>query len=524
MVHWRAAVFAALLVSAALAGRAMAQDVTLTSRDGSIRLDGDLLGFDGEFYRVETIYGEMTVDASGVTCEGAGCPDLEAFVAVLRASGSAAMGDVLLPALIEGFAAREGLDARRETLSATEVVYHLFTRDTSDSPGREVGRFSIHATDTEEGFADLLADEADLVMATREIRPTEAERARAAGLGDMTGENRSRVLALDGLVPVVGLANPLREISLARLARVLAGEIENWQALGGPDAPITLHMRAPATGISQALQDRLMDPARLTLSRGGVQHPAGNDIAGAVADDLLGFGMASFSRMDTAMPLTLTGRCGFTLSASRRTIKTEDWPLTVPMFLYLPARRLPRLARDFLAYTRSPAAQIVIRRAGFVDQAPEEIAVEDQGDRLANAVMVAGEEWSLEELQTMIAALRPMKRLTLTFRFETASTRLDAQSRSNVQQLARALEAGQYDTRQLVFAGFSDGRGGAGVNRTIARRRAVAVMEAVRAAAETADFDRVEMSAVAYGEAMPMACDDTSWGRGVNRRVEVWLR
>ena len=27
----------------------------------------------------------------------------------------------------------------------------------------------------------------------------------------------------------------------------------------------------------------------------------------------------------------------------------------------------------------------------------------------------------------------------------------------------------------------------------------------------------------AFGEAMPMACDDTVWGRGANRRVEVWL-
>ena len=27
-----------------------------------------------------------------------------------------------------------------------------------------------------------------------------------------------------------------------------------------------------------------------------------------------------------------------------------------------------------------------------------------------------------------------------------------------------------------------------------------------------------------FGEALPIACDDTALGRRVNRRVEVWLR
>jgi phosphate transport system substrate-binding protein len=42
--------------------------------------------------------------------------------------------------------------------------------------------------------------------------------------------------------------------------------------------------------------------------------------------------------------------------------------------------------------------------------------------------------------------------------------------------------------------------------------------------AETARLDRIDMSVDAFGEAMPMACDETAWGRQVNRRVEVWVR
>ena len=90
--------------------------------------------------------------------------------------------------------------------------------------------------------------------------------------------------------------------------------------------------------------------------------------------------------------------------------------------------------------------------------------------------------------------------------------------------MARALEIGLYNERRIVFVGFSDSEGSADVNVRISQRRAEAVREAVVDAAETDDLNRVSLEAAAFGEAMPMACDETSWGRQVNRRVEVWVR
>ena len=76
----------------------------------------------------------------------------------------------------------------------------------------------------------------------------------------------------------------------------------------------------------------------------------------------------------------------------------------------------------------------------------------------------------------------------------------------------------------MVCVGFSDGDGPAGPNKIIAKRRAEAVRQAVSLAAETANLDRITLEVEAFGEAMPMACDDSEWGRQVNRRVEVWVR
>lgn len=517
MAIWRAAIFAALFFAAQV-GAALAQDVTLTSRDGSIALSGNLLGFDGEFYRIQTRFGELTVDGTGVTCTGIGCPSLTDYVAEVRFSGSATVSG-LMPALLDGFALRNGLNLERVAGQDGQFLYKLWENRT----GKLLGRFTFKVANTDSGFADLLAGDTDIVMALREIRPAEAEAARDAGLGDLTQANRSRVLALDGLVPIVARDNPVDTLSIAELVDVLSGDITNWSKLGGPDAPITLHLRDAGSGMMQGLESRLLGPARRSLSASAQRYSGNVQLIRAVAADSFGIGLASFAQTGATKALYLTGRCGFQLRATRGSIKTEDYPLTAPMFLYTPARRLPKLARDFLGYTHAPEAQISIRRAGFVDQAPEEVGRDMQGDRLANAILVAGES-GLEALQDMVRRLSPLRRLTVTFRFEAGSSKLDAQSRSNVLSLAHMLETGTYDGRALVFVGFSDGVGPAAANLDIARRRAEAVRKAVLDAAETADLSRMKVEVEAFGEAMPMACDDSAWGRQVNRRVEVWVR
>jgi phosphate transport system substrate-binding protein len=519
MKHLRAALWAALFLSLTCMS-VLADDVTLRSRDGAIELSGTLLGFDGQYYRVDTQYGELTVDGSGVLCEGPGCPSLTDFVAELDISGSSTVGEVLMPALVEGFALQSGLKAERVKADDTQFEYVLSAPD-GETP---VARFRFRVSSTDEGFADLLADEADLVMALREIRPGELTLAAEVGLGQLDDVNRSRVLALDAMTVIVSPTNPVAAVSVLDLARILSGEIDNWRTLGGPDAPISVHMRDVQSGIAQAIEDRVMWEAGLSILDTVTRHATNAALAEAVTRDQLAIGVASYSEIGNSKPLALTGPCGFQLRANRLTIKTEDYPLTAPMFLYIPARRLPKLARDFLAYTRTGPAQIITRRAGFVDQAPEEIAINAQGDRFANAIRVAEGEADLTALKRMVDKLTPLRRLSTSFRFEAGAARLDAQSRSNVQQLAHAIEAGIYDGRRLVFVGFSDGEGPAEGNLRIAQQRAIAVKQAIEAAVETADLSQVQLSTDAFGEAMPMACDDSSWGRQVNRRVEVWVR
>ncbi|MCI2400102.1 substrate-binding domain-containing protein [Aliiroseovarius subalbicans] len=512
----RAASFAALFLVTAPWG-AMADDVTLTARDGSVELNGTLLGYDGEFYRIDTDYGILTVDGSGVTCDGPGCPNLGAFVAEFTISGAQEMNTVLIPALVEGFALRHSYALSREEQAGGVVLYTLFEGDGSQT----AARITIKRTSSDEGFADLLGNQADMIVSMREATGRERAMAREAGMGDLRSLRQVRVLALDALVPVVAPGNPVRRLSMTQLMQIYSGQVTNWAELGGEDAPITPYLSDPEVGFGRVFVTGVVRARGGTLSDRVQTHASDGGLTDAVAGDPFGIGITGFSQPGNAEVVTLSGPCGFDLSATPLSIKAEDYPLTTPMYLYLPARRLPKLARDFLRYMRSDAAQFVARRAGFVDQAFTESAVGVQGDRLANAIRAAGPEVKLDELKRIAEVMAEVNRLSLTFRFEGGSVVLDAPSRSNVALISRAIEAGRFDGRAVTLVGFGDGQGSATQNLKIARRRAEVVRRAILAEVEGVAPD---LSVDAFGEALPMACDDSAWGRSVNRRVEVWIK
>ena len=75
------------------------------------------------------------------------------------------------------------------------------------------------------------------------------------------------------------------------------------------------------------------------------------------------------------------------------------------------------------------------------------------------------------------------------------------------------------------WRGFSDAQGPGGLNRRLSAERAEAVRAALAATSDALGMRtdrRPVLVAQGFGEAAPLACDDTSWGRRINRRVELW--
>ena len=469
--QWRAAVFAALLIP----GQGWAQDVTLTSRDGALSVSGLLNGYDGEFFRLQTPYGPLTVDAEGVTCEGPACPDLTAPKAEIAITGSADMAGRLLAPLLQAFA-------------------------------------ETHGWTYAEGPPAVLTNAAGDVMAEVSFAPAAPQAAHDALLSGAAllsfssltePDLGSQSVALDAMVPIVAPDNPMPRIATTDLARVLSGEVTNWNQIGGPDMPLVLHGLAADSDLGRALKARL--GRDLAVSQ---LHGSAVELAAAVARDPWALAVTGRSEAGAARVLPLTDSCGFPLSPGRLAVKAQDYPLTLPVFLLKPRHRLPLVARDFLAFLSTPVAQAVIARTGLTDRSVERLPMGADGTRLINAIKGAGEETTLADLQALVGAMEGADRLSLTFRFQDGTNTLDDASRDNLADLAQMLEAGVFKGKALTLAGFSDGEGSAAANRDLSQARAEAVLAALKALVPGMPVEQLPVPA----------------GRHLNRRVEVWMR
>ncbi len=101
--------------------------------------------------------------------------------------------------------------------------------------------------------------------------------------------------------------------------------------------------------------------------------------------------------------------------------------------------------------------------------------------------------------------------------FETNAALLHADGLRSVDKLADFMK--RYPQRSALIEGFTDSTGSQSHNQALSARRA----DAVRNAIVERGVDRSRLGTQGYGEAHPVAGNDSSSGRQMNRRVEIVL-
>lgn len=96
------------------------------------------------------------------------------------------------------------------------------------------------------GIADVRSGMADIGMISRDLTPEEQ---------DLT----THVIAQDGITVIVHESNPITSLTDREIVGIYAGEIENWQEVGGEDAPIVVVNKADG----RATLDVFLDYFRL---------------------------------------------------------------------------------------------------------------------------------------------------------------------------------------------------------------------------------------------------------------------
>lgn len=497
----------------------VAQQIVLQSKVGEVRVEGKLVEFDGEFYQIETSFGMLTIDGRTVNCTGEACPGVQDMVSRFKVLGSNALGQIFLPTLLEIFAESQGYSVTISDMSPEGKA--LSVRDAS---AQLIAEIQIEIQPEATAFEALSKGGDIIVAASRKVNFDEIKALVAAGQGDPTKNGHQQVLAVDGVIAAVSQVNPLRTLSMNDLARILRGEVTNWRTIGGPDADITVYVAGKNSAFAIALENSSLGVTEAQITPAAIVVQSLSEASDMAAGDPFGLALTSYSNLRNARALGLRGGCGIYSFPSGFTLKAGGYPLVYKHFLYRPKTRLPLFAREFLEFAQSDQAQNALRNLGYGDLGISALSVNEQGLRLINSIAQAGKEVPLTTIKQLMNLQNGAERLSATFRFKPGSKVLNGPSRQNIAALAAGLILGNYADKKIHVIGFTDAAGGAAQNIKLAKKRAETVLQAIKTAAPDGSLDDVVFQVSGFGEAAPLACEDTQVGKNINRRVEIWIK
>lgn len=414
---------------------------------------------------------------------------------VLRIHGSNTIDAQLGPALVEGLMRKQGLrDVRTEPGPSVNELRVVGT--SADGKPLKV-EIAAHGSGT--GFSALKARTADIAASSRPIKEKEIQ--DLAEIGNLKSPAAEQVIAIDGVAVILHPGNPIRELTTEQLARVFAGEIRNWQALGGKDGEIHLYVRDEQSGTFETFKELVLLKYGKTLAAGAKRFESSEQLSDEVSGDRNGIGFIGLPYVRHAKAVAVADGESRPMLPTVSLIATEDYPLSRRLYLYLPVEARQPWATALVDFAQSAEGQAIVAQNGFVAQTVQTIKVQ------ATARMPS-------EYQTLT---REAERLSVNFRFAQGSAKLDNKALLDVQRVADYLKQHGKLDRRVTLVGFGDAKSDPQRAQLLSRLRGMAVRR------ELMKSNITLREVVGFGDEMPVAANDLDDGRIKNRRVEVWV-
>ncbi|MCA9934902.1 MAG: phosphate ABC transporter substrate-binding protein [Ardenticatenaceae bacterium] len=217
------------------------------------------------------------------------------------------------------------------------------------------------------GIAALINGTVDIANASRAMKDSEIEEARANGI-----EPVEHVVAIDALAVILHPDNPVSQLTIPQLADIYTGRITNWKDVGGNDAPIVLLSRETNSGthvyfleevVRRGEKDNedifapqtLLMPSSVGITSELRRNP------NAIGYDGLGYVDPAHEKVlaiaaDADSPYVLP---------TVATASAEEYPLARNLYMYTAGEPQGAVA-EYLTWILGPAGQEIVAKLGFV--------------------------------------------------------------------------------------------------------------------------------------------------------------
>ena len=187
---------------------------------------------------------------------------------------------------------------------------------------------------------------ADIGTCSRELKPEEKD------LNEI-------IVAFDGLAVIVNSGNNIGNLTVEQIKQIFAGQIRNWQELGGIDKVINVVTREEGSGTRGAFQELVMKDNR--IFKGAIVQDSNGTVREIVANDPNAIGYISLGLLnDKVKALSLGG-----IMATDENIITKKYSLVRP-FLFVTKNTPTGEVKNFIDFVLSQEGQDLINEAGLI--------------------------------------------------------------------------------------------------------------------------------------------------------------
>lgn len=491
--------------------------VHLTSDDGKIDIQGELLAASSTTFTVRTVAGDVEVDRTLVTCEGTGCPtgeerDITRFALIGPSSG----GAPLLNEVVKGFTSRNGYQIT-ESFGADGINLLI-----GDDAGQLVSDIKVAGLPTPMAVQQVLAGKAAFAITVFPATPemlTELTGREVTAVNEVLDE---RIVGIDALVVVTNPANPVKTMTVSDVGKVLSGGITNWSELGGPDLPITLHLAAESMELDDRTQITFLND--VPASSRARLYPDLTPMKAALSADVGGFGTYYRSQARGLQQVELVGDCKIHYGSSNFSVQSNEYPFFINVYSYQLKGGSPvESVNTLLDYVATDEGQSLMTRIGLVPQVIQTERMKDQGERLLSSVISTPDNGPYNSaLHKYLAASSTGTRLSTSLRFVTGSAELDTRGVQDIERISDYIRQSANQGLKFTVVGFSDSQGSFARNIELSEGRAEAIKQELLAK-NSGFLDPSDIEVLGAGPIAPVDCNDTERGRQLNRRVEIWV-
>ena len=215
--------------------------------------------------------------------------------------------------------------------------------------------FDLEFKGTTYGLGALIVGRCDIAAASRDASTNEVELAKARGV-----EFNDATIGAYDVAVIVNAGSAIGSLTKDQVRDLFTGTVPNWKEVGGPDAPVHLHIRHPISGTYLGFRELAMENKPYALHLQTYTNYA--DIVKAVAQDVGGIGYATIDLASTVgvKPVSIAG-----VAPSVAAVNKGQYPYARTLRFYTDKANATPTTRSFIEFVQSTRGQEIVKRMGY---------------------------------------------------------------------------------------------------------------------------------------------------------------